>query len=1182
MELTELMHRTDRMNVEYGTGAESGSESVPGTLLALSAGSITQWHAAVIAEQAALADLEESAPARLGAVEPTGISVVVVRTRDQARADAAYELLMLGTKAAGTGTVDGYPARPHRAHHRLQGHVGRFNPLTRGPDRVRADHRRDGPRVGVRARIGVAGSPGDSGLIRHPTLGEVSAHSMESPASWPSRHSGNVSWPAMPRFSATDSETAHDSVPALVPLGVDQIAALAGCGAVFLPGDPPRSGRVAFHPAAAVPLGTGEIVDVPVVLKKGDVLRRGSVRAVVLPVARAVPVLAQARKNAAAARPETAFWGTAVLYALQLVAKGRLLPGVSPDGFDAWRVGPLDQADALRLRELADAMPPEARATPMTQSGAILVPEAEALLRAFLDAIADVLPRTPAAVKNAGSPVFAAAEPQRIPHQRGWAAEVATGIDVGVRVSLRVETPGAGFRDDLDDAGFAPRKPRKARKPRETQGDDAAAFRAVVQLHSLADPTIVTDAGAAWHGLAIDGESGARTQIDTLLTLRRAARVWKPLGRLLQAAVPDALDLADEEVNDLLGDASTRLAAAGVDVHLPKDLVRALTAQAVISAPKRPESDLPSYFGTHTVLNFRWEIALGGQKLTKAEMDRIAEATRPLVRLRDQWVLLNPELIRKAKRRELKPLTAIDALGVALTGTADVDGHLVPVAASGWIDELRKRINDPESAAGKADVTVPQPAALQATLREYQLRGLTWLDRMAGIGLGGCLADDMGLGKTITLIALHLHRQQTPATSRPTLVVCPTSLLGNWEREIQRFAPGTPVRRHHGPGRTLADLEDTGFVLTTYGTLRLDAKLLADQDWGILAADEAQHVKNPYSHTARALREIRPQARIALTGTPVENNLSELWAILDWTTPGLLGTLNAFRDRYAKAVEGGQDRAAAERLAKLVKPFVLRRRKSDPGIAPELPPKTETDHPVALTREQAALYEAFVRETLAKIAESVGIERRGLVLKLLTALKQICNHPAQFLKETEGKKLTGRSGKLELLDELLDTILAEDGSVLVFSQYVAMNRIIEKHLAHKGIPTQFLHGQTPVAKREEMVQRFQDGEVPVFLLSLKAAGTGLNLTRAGHVVHYDRWWNPAVEEQATDRAYRIGQTQPVQVHRLIAEGTIEDRIAETLKAKRALADSVLSAGEAAFTELTNAELAELVSLRRSH
>jgi SNF2 family DNA or RNA helicase len=402
--------------------------------------------------------------------------------------------------------------------------------------------------------------------------------------------------------------------------------------------------------------------------------------------------------------------------------------------------------------------------------------------------------------------------------------------------------------------------------------------------------------------------------------------------------------------------------------------------------------------------------------------------------------------------------------------------------------------------------------------------------------------------------------------------------MGNWQREIEKFAPGTPVRRFHGASRSLECLGDGEFVLTTYGTMRLDAARLAEAGWSMVVADEAQHVKNPYSATAKQLRTIGARARVALTGTPVENNLSELWAILDWTTPGLLGRLGTFRTRYAQAVEGGSDPAAADRLAALVRPFLLRRRKSDPGIAPELPPKTETDRAVSLTGEQTGLYEAVVRETLAEISGADGFARRGLVMKLLTALKQICNHPAQYLKE-ERPRIADRSGKLELLDELLDTILAEDASVLVFTQYVQMARLLEQHLAARGVRTQFLHGGTPVAEREAMVDRFQAGEAPVFLLSLKAAGTGLNLTRAGHVVHFDRWWNPAVEAQATDRAYRIGQTQPVQVHRLIAEGTIEDRIADMLARKKSLADAVLGSGESALTELTDAELADLVELR---
>jgi SNF2 family DNA or RNA helicase len=317
---------------------------------------------------------------------------------------------------------------------------------------------------------------------------------------------------------------------------------------------------------------------------------------------------------------------------------------------------------------------------------------------------------------------------------------------------------------------------------------------------------------------------------------------------------------------------------------------------------------------------------------------------------------------------------------------------------------------------------------------------------------------------------------------------------------------------------------------------------------------------------------------VALTGTPMENRLTELWSILDWTTPGLLGSLDHFRRTIARPVERHRDPANTERLAATVRPFLLRRRKSDPDIAPELPRKTETDQFVPLTTEQATLYEAVVRENLAVIRESQGVQRRGQVLKLLTELKQICNHPAQYLGEAD-PRLSGRSGKLELLDELLDTITAEGGAVLVFTQYVTMARLLRRHLDGRGIPSQLLHGGTPVRRREEMVERFQAGDVPVFLLSLKAAGTGLNLTRADHVVHYDRWWNPAVEEQATDRAYRIGQTRPVQVHRMVTEGTVEDRIAAMLTAKQALADAVLGAGDAALSELTDVELAALVELR---
>jgi superfamily II DNA or RNA helicase len=913
--------------------------------------------------------------------------------------------------------------------------------------------------------------------------------------------------------------------------------------AVFLPADPPRAGQLLLAGDGLAGLGTSATADL--VLPPGDEVRRVPVRRV--PVADALtallglagePPASPTSEHGESGEPDgpgaLRFWAAAARFAVHLVARGLLLPGVSPGGFDAWRVGPLDAEDADRLHALAAAMPPTARAVAEPGVEPPVLPAAAPLLRAFLDAVADVLPRSPEAADGAGTPLFATFAPQPVPHLRDWADEVAAGVDAGVRLSLRIEA---------DTGGDAPR------------------FRAVVQLHALDDPTRVADLAAVWSGAAVG--FGPRARIDALLAVRRAARFWDPLQQLLGQAVPDVLDLDDGDVSDLLGDGAARLAAAGIGVHWPRDLRPELSARAVAGRGSGPA---PFTAGGQP-LHLDWELALRGDPLTGEEMAELAASHRPLVRLRDEWVLVDPATQERAHAGTLGPVSPITALGAALSGEVHDGRTPVPVVTTGWLQELRERI-----AAPPAPLTPPD--GLAAVLRDYQLRGLGWLDRMTSLGLGACLADDMGLGKTITVIALHLHRRALRAG--PTLVVCPASLLGNWEREITRFAPGVPVDRYHGSGRELP--EHDGFVLTTYATMRLDVDPISAHEWGLVVADEAQHVKNPASGTALALRRVPSAARVALTGTPVENDLTELWSILDWTTPGLLGTLPEFRARWADPIAERADPALADRFARLIAPFLLRRRKSDPGIAPELPPKTETDRPVGLTREQAGLYEAVVAETMARIARADGMARRGLVLALLTALKQICDHPALYAKEPD-PVLAGRSGKLELLDELLDTILAEDGAALVFTQYVAMGRLLERHLRARGTPVQFLHGGTPVPEREAMVERFQRGEAAVFLLSLRAAGTGLNLTRADHVVHFDRWWNPAVEEQATDRAYRIGQTRPVQVHRLISEGTVEDRIAALLETKRALADAVLAGGEAALTELTDAELADLVELR---
>ncbi|GEB51712.1 DEAD/DEAH box helicase [Streptomyces cacaoi] len=1183
-------------------------------------------------------------------------------------------------------------------------------------------------------------------------------------------------------------------------------AGFAECAAVFLPGELPRQGRIAFWRPGGGPLpqdGPGREETLTVVRPHGSGVRQRTVPALTLSVGEALPLLTRARTNEAA-HPAAACWGAAALHGLRLVARGRLVPALGEGDTDIWRAGPLDEQDVEHLRAVAAAMPPEGHAVPQTgPDGAghepLRLPEPESLVRDFLDAVADVLPRTPAAPGVAG-PAFASAGPplrlpERYPRIREWAAEAAAGTPAGIRVSLRLDlSPDVVFDRGPGGAGVPGERPGGAEDPGEgaggPDGEERYVAAAVVQAHSVEDATLVADAGLLWAGEA--EYLGPRARVDTVLALRRAARVWPPLSRLLERPEPDVLPLTEAELNELLGPAARELAAADVALHWPRTLARSLSATAVVGPRQQTPGSAADGFGffkQQHLTEFRWQLALDGDPLTEDEMDELAEAHRPLVRLRDQWVVVDPELVRKARKRHLGLLSPGDALAAALGGAVEVDGEDVEAVPVGALAALRDRVRGAAARGGVADdapgagshaAAAPgaSPAGLRARLRGYQLQGLDWLDEMTSLGLGGCLADDMGLGKTVTLIALHLRRAERaaaaggtrdapgPRPTAPTLIVCPASLLGNWQRELARFAPGVPVRRFHGPGRSLAGLPgrgagqdgpgsgggpevagpagelrgplgagnsggprppgpeeqagrpgqpgyarqdeqdeqdgqdgqdeqdgqdaqgrqagragqveqpgrcggvgvsgqvveveasgsagasgpvvtvgtagsvrapqgsegvevsggagacgqpvgvevsrsarvpasggvsgreviaeaaggvgrsgeggDGGVVLTTYGTLRSSAAELAEVEWGLVVADEAQHVKNSRSATARALRTVPAEARVALTGTPLENNLSELWALLDWTTPGLLGPLKTFRARHARAVEGGEDPEATERLARLVRPFLLRRRKSDPGIVPELPPKTETEHPVALSREQASLYEAVVRETLAQIEQAAGIERRGLVMKLLTSLKQICNHPAQYLREgpEAGAARAGRSGKLAVLDELLGAILAEGSSVLVFTQYVAITRMLSAHLAARGVDCRLLHGGTPVARREEMVEEFQAGSVPVFLLSLKAAGTGLNLTRAAHVVHYDRWWNPAVEEQATDRAYRIGQIHPVQVHRLLTEGTVEDRIAGLLAAKRELADAVLGGGEAALTELTDAELADLVALRR--
>jgi hypothetical protein len=918
--------------------------------------------------------------------------------------------------------------------------------------------------------------------------------------------------------------------------------------ALFVPGDPPRTSVVALHGAHGTPADpTAADGDVDLVVESASGPRRRTVPAHVLTMDRALPALLDPDRFDPAS-PTQRFWAAVATFAVHLVARGRLLPAISGQGYDAWRVGPLDVEDSALLAALAAACPPQAHAVPVPGRRPLLVRSPEELIAACCDAVADTLVRTAAAPVAAARGAFATSRPIDVSHLRGWLSDMSHGVDGGARAGLRIEP-------------VAP---------------DSDLLHAVIQLRSRVDPSLVVDAADLWQApAAVLARMGDDAEADLLLGLRRGARAWPPLEPVLRTAAPTELPLDDEALADLLGGGGEALASAGVELLWPSEL---FTDDVRIRAVAESlGSDAEPTFSLDTLLQFRWEVAVGGEALTEDELSVLAEAKRPLVRLRGRWVRVDAAtLARLRRRRESRGLSGIDALAAALTGRLDVDGDTAEFVATDALADLAGRLR---AVTAQHDGSRTAPAGLSGVLRPYQLRGLDWLTEMADLGLGGCLADDMGLGKTVQLIALHLRRHEDGTATGPTLVVCPTSLLGNWEREIRRFAPGIPVRRFHGGDRHVDEVAKDEIVLATYGLVRRDRDTLGEVPWGMVAADEAQHAKNPVSRTARALRSIHCPVRVALTGTPVENRLSDLWSILDWTTPGLLGPLDRFRRTVAVPVERYHDEAATERLARLVRPFLLRRKKSDPGIAPELPAKTETDRIVPLTAEQATLYEAVVRETLTAIRKARGIERRGLVLKLLTGLKQVCNHPAQYLGQDS--PLAGRSGKLAALDELTEVIVAEGESVLVFTQYVVMGRLLEAHLASRGIPTYFLHGSVPARRREEMVDLFQRGAVPVFLLSLKAGGTGLNLTRATHVIHYDRWWNPAVEDQATDRAHRIGQDRPVQVHRLMTEGTLEDRIAAVMERKRALADAVVGGGEAWLTELSDDELSELVALRDS-
>jgi SNF2 family DNA or RNA helicase len=710
-------------------------------------------------------------------------------------------------------------------------------------------------------------------------------------------------------------------------------------------------------------------------------------------------------------------------------------------------------------------------------------------------------------------------------------------------------------------------------------------------LQARDDPSLMAPLADAWR--RADGEAPldprfARAHEQALTGLSQAARLFEPIQRSLAGAEPFGAELTGDEAYAFLREAAPLLEEAGFGVQVPAWWRRVAPRPNVRLRLRGARKSTSGLMGLDAVIAYDWKLALGDQEFTQEELERLVALKAPLVRVRGQWMELRPEQVDAAlkfvKAHPSGRMSIGEALRASLTGeVGDGSVEVDEVRADEWIGDLFARLR-----AGETLAEVPPPATLHGTLRPYQVRGLGWLAFLARYGLGACLADDMGLGKTVQLLSLMLRQKEAGALAKPVLLVCPTSVVGNWRHETARFAPGLRLLVHHGAARIgraaaasfASEVAGYDLVVTTYSLLPRDAATLATADWGAVVLDEAQNIKNVDAKQSRIARDIRAPVRIALTGTPVENRLAELWSIMDFLNPGYLGSQRRFNEHFAQPIEKERDRHATARLQALVRPFVLRRLKTDPTVISDLPEKLEIKEYCTLTREQVTLYEAVVRDGLRQIEESRGgMQRRATVLTLLSKLKQVCNHPAHFLGD--GSELAGRSGKLTRLEELIEELLSEGDRALIFTQFTGMGDRLRPYLQERfGVEALYLHGGVPQQQRERLVARFQaeDGP-PLFLLSLKAGGTGLNLTRATHVIHFDRWWNPAVENQATDRAFRIGQTHNVQVRKFVCSGTLEERIDAMIEQKRELAETVIGAGEGWITEMSTDQLRDLFTLR---
>jgi SNF2 family DNA or RNA helicase len=877
------------------------------------------------------------------------------------------------------------------------------------------------------------------------------------------------------------------------------------------------------------------------------------------------------------------FWRTAARFALELMARERIIPVLGQNGDSSvgrW-VPLLQGSDRQRFAELAVAMPLAARAVASdTESEA----SAADLLFEFLAYGVDNLARRWLVERHAGIRSSPTGEGSGVAI-RNWLSSLTAENPRSVHSPERIrpailhwleplfETPDAiGFRTCL-----------RLRPPKEGSDDWTLTF----LLQSVDDPSELVPAGQVWRERGQLWErvkdKYKRPQEKLLYDLGLAARVFPAIAKGLKNQHPELVRLDVHDAYKFLREAAPILEESDVGVIAPGWWNRRRTGLAwkIRVLPYEEPDGSTRTRGFDAPVRFKWQVLLGGRPLSPEGFNRLVRMKTPLLRMKNEWIELNPEEAERVQRfwqaqRSDGSATLLQALDLA--SQDEVMGLAIEqVEFEGWLEAF---------AGGGARSIDLNPASLKGELRPYQMRGAGWMEFMVEHGFGAILADDMGLGKTIELIALLLHRKECGTLDGPVLLICPMSVAGNWMHEVNRFGPALKPLLHHGPGRLsgarfVEAARKHDIVISTYSLLTRDLDALKAVEWFAVVLDEAQNVKNHDTQQARSVRQIPASWRGALTGTPVENRISELWSIMDYLNPGYLGNADYFQHRFAVPIERGGDQAAARHLRKLIAPFVLRRVKTDPTVIADLPEKMEMKVYCSLAHRQAELYESTVQDMLRQVDSADGIQRRGLVLATLTKLKQICNHPGHVLGEDA--LLAAQSGKLLRLQEMLEEVIAEGDSALIFTQFAEFGHKLQRFLEQQlGRQVLYLHGGTPRYVRERLVNRFQDPKrgPMIFLLSLRAGGTGLNLTRANHVFHFDRWWNPAVEDQATDRAFRIGQTRDVQVHKLITLGTLEEHIDNMLDSKKELAGQIVGTGEGWLTELSTSDLRAVLALRR--